>query len=92
MSPIYSILFATLSSLAYGFRSIFVKYYCSKGYDVYNMAAQHTFLDGLCGSIGFLIWFKLGNSISWAWILKGIASGLIGGVSTMLCIYGVSRG
>lgn len=54
--PFVPISFAILSSFAFGLRSVTVKFYVSKGYDVYNFAVQHSAVDGLMGSIFFIFW------------------------------------
>lgn len=49
-------------------------------------------MDGFYGVIGFIIWKILGNQITWIELLKGSASGFIAGASTILFIYGISKG
>lgn len=38
ISGAWPVLCAIVSSFAFGFRSIFIKYYVEKGYNVYNLA------------------------------------------------------
>ena len=94
VSSVWPVLFAILSSLAFGFRSIFIKYYVEKGYNVYNMAVQHTALDGIIGVIVLIVLAACGSlkGIEAAIFWKGLASGILGGIGTILINYAISTG
>lgn len=93
VSPFIPVIMAICSSLAFGFRSIFIKYYVAeKGYDVYNMAVQHTAFDGVIGAVVLVIWFMTGGQLSGEFFFKGILSGIIAGIGTVLINYSISEG
>mmetsp|Transcript_1400 Transcript_1400/g.1236 ORF Transcript_1400/g.1236 Transcript_1400/m.1236 type:complete len:374 (+) Transcript_1400:41-1162(+) len=92
ISTVFPVLAAIGSSLGFGIRSIFIKYYASKGYNVYNFAMQSLFVDGLIGSVYLLVQYMTTDVVTSEIILPGILSGLIAGFGTFLINYSISVG
>ena len=92
VSPMVPILMATLSSVAFGARSIFIKYHATNGYNVYNLAVQHLAFDGVVGTICLVIFIVQYGSPPGSILLKGTLSGMIAGTGTILINYSISEG
>jgi len=93
ISAFIPVLAATGSSLGFGVRSVLIKYFVMKGYNVYNFAMQSLFVDGLIGTIYLIIqYITVDGLITQQILIPGVLSGLIAGFGTFLINYSISVG